>query len=173
MAESAGRSPSSAEYAVLVRTSTENRFGHAPTTLRPRRITHSGLDHVTITVADLDEAEHFYGLLGFEETAATIVSGERMSQYMGIPYWQADHVTLTLRGAATHQGAQLLRFHRPPLPAAPDGPIWRARGSATSVLPSKTSMPPWPGFHPTECGPATSSWTSMIGDLRSASDPAM
>ena len=38
---------------------------------------HSGFDHVTIAVADLEEATRFFGLLGFEETAATVVSGER------------------------------------------------------------------------------------------------
>jgi catechol 2,3-dioxygenase-like lactoylglutathione lyase family enzyme len=81
---------------------------------------HSGFDHVTIAVTDLDEAKRFFGLLGFEETAATVVSGEQMSKYMGIPGWEADHVTLTLNGAATHQEVQLLRFHHPSLPAAPD-----------------------------------------------------
>lgn len=74
---------------------------------------HSGFDHVTITVADLDGARRFFGLLGFEETAATVVSGEEMSRYMGIPDWEADHVTLSLAGAATHQEVQLLRFHHP------------------------------------------------------------
>jgi catechol 2,3-dioxygenase-like lactoylglutathione lyase family enzyme len=74
---------------------------------------------VTIAVADLEEARRFFGLLGFEETAATVVTGEQMSRYMGIPDWEADHVTLTLTGAATHQEVQLLRFHRPSLPAVP------------------------------------------------------
>jgi catechol 2,3-dioxygenase-like lactoylglutathione lyase family enzyme len=78
-------------------------------------ITHSGFDHVTIAVLDLDEAKRFFGLLGFEETAATVVSGELMSRYMGIPDWKADHVTLALRGAPTHQEVQLLRFHHPAL----------------------------------------------------------
>lgn len=81
---------------------------------------HSGFDHVTIAVADLEEATRFFGLLGFEETAATVVTGEQMSRYMGIPDWEADHVTLTLTGVATHQEVQLLRFHRPSLPADPD-----------------------------------------------------
>ncbi|MGA3148342.1 MAG: VOC family protein [Acidimicrobiales bacterium] len=81
---------------------------------------HNGFDHVTIAVADLEGATRFFGLLGFEETAATVVSGERMSEYMGIPDWEADHVTLTLRGAVTHQEVQLLRFHRPALAAVSD-----------------------------------------------------
>ena len=81
---------------------------------------HSGFDHVTIAVSDLDDAERFFGLLGFEKTASTVVSGEEMSRYMGIPEWKADHVTLTLRGAATHQEVQLLRFHEPALSETSD-----------------------------------------------------
>ena len=81
---------------------------------------HSGFDHVTIAVDDLVEARRFFGLLGFEETAATVVSGERMSRYMGIPDWEADHVTMVLTGVATHQEVQLLRFHRPRVTARGD-----------------------------------------------------
>ena len=76
---------------------------------------HSGFDHVTIAVRDLEGAEGFFGLLGFEKTVATVASGEVMSRYMGIPDWEADHVTLRLAGAVTHQEVQLLRFHRPEL----------------------------------------------------------
>ena len=81
---------------------------------------HSGFDHVTIAVADLNEAIGFFVLLGFEETQSTVVSGEEMSRYMGIPDWEADHVTLTLTGASTHQEVQLLRFHHPEVPTNPD-----------------------------------------------------
>jgi catechol 2,3-dioxygenase-like lactoylglutathione lyase family enzyme len=81
---------------------------------------HSGFDHVTIAVTDLDGAKWFFGLLGFEETTSTVVSGEDMSRYMGIKAWKADHVTLTLTGAATHQEVQLLRFHHPALIPNPD-----------------------------------------------------
>jgi catechol 2,3-dioxygenase-like lactoylglutathione lyase family enzyme len=80
---------------------------------------HDGFDHVTIAVVDLDGAREFFGLLGFEQTATTVVSGEEMSRYMGIPGWEADHVTLTLTGASTHQEVQLLRFHHPALPENP------------------------------------------------------
>jgi catechol 2,3-dioxygenase-like lactoylglutathione lyase family enzyme len=75
--------------------------------------THSGFDHVTIAVADLDEAERFFALLGFEKSKSTLVSGPEMARYMGIPEWEADHVTLELTGAPTHQEVQLLRFHHP------------------------------------------------------------
>jgi catechol 2,3-dioxygenase-like lactoylglutathione lyase family enzyme len=76
---------------------------------------HAGFDHVTVAVHDLEEAIDFFALLGFEKTKAVVVSGEEMSRYMGIPGWEADHVTLTLRGAPSHQEVQLLRFHRPEL----------------------------------------------------------
>jgi len=81
---------------------------------------HRGFDHVTIAVADLEAAERFFGLLGFEKTASTVVSGDQMSRYMGIPNWEADHVTLTLSGLATHQEVQLLRFHQPALAQNPE-----------------------------------------------------
>jgi catechol 2,3-dioxygenase-like lactoylglutathione lyase family enzyme len=81
---------------------------------------HRGFDHVTIAVTDLDEAKDFFALLGFEETATTVVSGDEMSAFMGIPNWKADHVTLTLSGVAIHQEVQLLRFHHPVLPENPN-----------------------------------------------------
>jgi catechol 2,3-dioxygenase-like lactoylglutathione lyase family enzyme len=80
---------------------------------------HGGFDHVTIAVEDLVGSVRFFGLLGFVKTDETVVSGEVMSRYMGIPNWEADHVTLTLDGAATHQEVQLLRFHHPIVPANP------------------------------------------------------
>ncbi len=74
-----------------------------------------GFDHMTIVVTDLEEARRFFGLLGFEETIAVVASGEQISDYMGIPGWEADHVTLALQGAGVHQEIQLLRFHQPPI----------------------------------------------------------
>lgn len=74
---------------------------------------HAGFDHVTLAVEDLDGAVGFFGLLDFVETKRVVVSGPAMSAYMGIEDWEADHVTLEFRGAATHQEVQLLRFHRP------------------------------------------------------------
>jgi len=74
---------------------------------------HAGFDHVTLAVEDLDGAVGFFGLLDFVETKRVVVSGPAMSAYMGIEDWEADHVTLELRGAPTHQEVQLLRFHRP------------------------------------------------------------
>jgi catechol 2,3-dioxygenase-like lactoylglutathione lyase family enzyme len=72
-----------------------------------------GFDHLTVVVTDLDEARRFFGVLGFTERVAVVVSGETMERYMGIADWEADHVTLVLEGAPVHQEVQLLRFHRP------------------------------------------------------------
>ena len=76
---------------------------------------HRGFDHVTIAVTDLDEALRFFGLLGFDETRRTTVSGDEMSRYMGIADWKAEHVTLELAAAPSHQEVQLLVFHHPRL----------------------------------------------------------
>jgi catechol 2,3-dioxygenase-like lactoylglutathione lyase family enzyme len=81
-------------------------------------VRNAGFDHMTIVVTDLDEARRFFGLLGFEERLAVVAQGQEIARYMGIDDWEADHVTLALDGAVTHQEVQLLRFHRPA--AAPD-----------------------------------------------------
>jgi catechol 2,3-dioxygenase-like lactoylglutathione lyase family enzyme len=72
-----------------------------------------GFDHMTVVVADLEEATLFFGLLGFVERIAVVASGEEIARYMGIPDWEADHVTLVLEGAPVHQEVQLLSFHHP------------------------------------------------------------
>ena len=74
-----------------------------------------GFDHVTVVVTDLDEGKRFFELLGFEESQRVVVSGDAMSKYMGIADWEADHVTLVLTAAESHQEVQLLRFHNPPV----------------------------------------------------------
>jgi catechol 2,3-dioxygenase-like lactoylglutathione lyase family enzyme len=68
---------------------------------------------MTVVVSDLEEAKRFFAVLGFEESQSVVVEGDAMSGYMGIPGWRADHVTLSMRPAATHQEVQLLRFHSP------------------------------------------------------------
>ena len=80
----------------------------------------AGFDHVTLVVEDLGAAECFFDALGFEKTQAVIVSGDVMSRYMGIPDWEADHVTLVHRDSSTHQEVQLLRFHTPQVRADHD-----------------------------------------------------
>ncbi|MBV8464264.1 MAG: hypothetical protein JO368_13285, partial [Acidimicrobiales bacterium] len=54
------------------------------------RARHSGFDHVTVAVIDLEGAVRFFGLLGFRETRRTTMSGEEMSRYMGIADWKAE-----------------------------------------------------------------------------------
>jgi catechol 2,3-dioxygenase-like lactoylglutathione lyase family enzyme len=83
-------------------------------------VTHEGFDHMTVVVDDLEGAIAFFALLGFVKRIAVVAQGELISRYMGIPDWEADHVTLVLEGAPTHQEIQLLRFHRP-LPAPDEG----------------------------------------------------
>ena len=96
-----------------------------------------GFDHMTIVVTDLQEARRFFGLLGFEETIAVVASGERMSDYMGIPGWESDHVTLVLKGVDVHQEIQLLFFHQPPIKV--DGGAGHARpyGLQPRLLPGQ------------------------------------
>ena len=72
-----------------------------------------GFDHMTVVVTDLDEGRRFFGLLGFVERVAVVARGEEMERYMGIPGWEADHVTLELCGAPVHQEVQLLHFRSP------------------------------------------------------------
>jgi catechol 2,3-dioxygenase-like lactoylglutathione lyase family enzyme len=74
-----------------------------------------GFDHMTVVVTDLPEAKRFFGLLGFEESLAVVAQGERVADYMGIPGWVSDHVTLVLKGVDVHQEIQLLFFHEPPI----------------------------------------------------------
>ncbi len=72
-----------------------------------------GFDHMTVVVEDRDVAREFFGVLDFVEKVSVVVSGEEMAEYMGIPGWNADHVTLVLAGAEVHQEVQLLHFHTP------------------------------------------------------------
>jgi len=78
-----------------------------------------GFDHMTVVVEDLDRARSFFALLGFVERVAVVASGPTVSDYMGIPDWESDHVTLVLEGAPVHQEIQLLRFHQPPVQPDP------------------------------------------------------
>ena len=76
-------------------------------------------DHVTVVVRDLDAARAFFGLLGFKEDKAVVISGPTFAAYMDVPGIEADHVTLVLSGADPRVEVQLLRYRRPdPLPDA-------------------------------------------------------
>jgi catechol 2,3-dioxygenase-like lactoylglutathione lyase family enzyme len=63
----------------------------------------------------LKEARSFFELLGFEVTIEAVISGEIMSQYMGVPDIEADHVTMVLPGAEAHFEIQLLHYRKPKL----------------------------------------------------------
>ena len=70
-------------------------------------------DHVTIVVQDLDQAKKFFGLLGFKEAIAVVISGETMAEYMGVKGIEADHVTLVLEHAEPRAEIQLLCYRQP------------------------------------------------------------
>jgi catechol 2,3-dioxygenase-like lactoylglutathione lyase family enzyme len=70
-------------------------------------------DHVTVVVRDLDAAKRFFGLLGFKETIAAVISGKVMEDYMGVAGIEADHVTLALENATPRTEVQLLHYRHP------------------------------------------------------------
>ena len=83
-------------------------------------------DHITIVVRDLEAAKRFFGLLGFCEDRAVVITGAQFASYMGVDGIEADHVTLVLAGASPRMEVQLLRYHHPdPLPDAEAGSLTR------------------------------------------------
>jgi catechol 2,3-dioxygenase-like lactoylglutathione lyase family enzyme len=70
-------------------------------------------DHMTMAVTDLDAARRFFGLLGFEQDKAVVISGPVMDSYMGVPGIEADHVTLFLKDASPRCEIQLLHYRKP------------------------------------------------------------
>ena len=68
-------------------------------------------DHVTVVVRDLDAARRFFGLLGFQEIKAVVISGKVMEDYMGVSGIEADHVTLAVENP--HTEVQLLHYRHP------------------------------------------------------------
>jgi catechol 2,3-dioxygenase-like lactoylglutathione lyase family enzyme len=81
-------------------------------------ITH--FDHVTICVRDMNAAKRFFGLLGFEEDKATVISGEPFATYMGLDEIEADHITLVRPGSSPRLEVQLLHYRRPEVRTDPD-----------------------------------------------------
>jgi len=53
-------------------------------------------DHVATVVRDVERAKKLFGLLRFEDATSVVISGEKMSRYMGIDGIEAEHVTLEL-----------------------------------------------------------------------------
>jgi catechol 2,3-dioxygenase-like lactoylglutathione lyase family enzyme len=70
-------------------------------------------DHLAIVVRDIDRARRFFGLLGFKEAIATVISGKTFADYMGVPDIEADHVTLVLENASPRTEIQLLHYRHP------------------------------------------------------------
>ena len=54
----------------------------------------------------VEESREFYGLLGFEEEKAVVISGPQFATYMGVDGMEADHVTLVLAGATSAHAAR-------------------------------------------------------------------
>lgn len=83
-------------------------------------------DHITIVVRDLEGARRFFGLLGFVEDKAVVISGPQFARYMGVEGIEADHVTLVLADASPRMEVQLLRYHHPdPQPDTGAGDLTR------------------------------------------------
>jgi catechol 2,3-dioxygenase-like lactoylglutathione lyase family enzyme len=53
-------------------------------------------DHLTVVVRDVSRAKAFFGVLGFQDGVSARISGEPYASYMGLPAFEADHVTLVL-----------------------------------------------------------------------------
>jgi catechol 2,3-dioxygenase-like lactoylglutathione lyase family enzyme len=70
-------------------------------------------DHVTVAVRDIDRAKAFFGLLGFEQDKAVVISGPVFERYMGVPGIEAEHVTLVLEKSTPRCEVQLLKYHHP------------------------------------------------------------
>jgi catechol 2,3-dioxygenase-like lactoylglutathione lyase family enzyme len=69
------------------------------------------LDHVGITVADLDSATGFFVDLGLEVEGRTFLEGEFVDTVIGIPDARTEIVVLRPPGGGT--GVELARFVRP------------------------------------------------------------
>ena len=77
------------------------------------------LDHVGVTVADLDTATAFFADLGLEVEGRTFVEGEFIDTVTGIPDSRSEIVMLRAPGGGT--GVELATFVRPAhQPGSPD-----------------------------------------------------
>ncbi len=78
------------------------------------------LDHVGVTVADLDTVSAFFVALGLEVEGRTFLEGEFLDTVIGIP--DARTEILLLRASDGGAGVELARFirpdHQPGSPAA-------------------------------------------------------
>ncbi len=79
----------------------------------------SNFDHLTIVVTDVAEARRFFGLLGFQETQAVVISGAEMDEYMGVDGLEADHITMAIPESSPRQEIQLLHYRSPAVTVDP------------------------------------------------------
>ncbi|CAF0698610.1 VOC family protein [Candidatus Methylacidithermus pantelleriae] len=70
-------------------------------------------DHVTLVVQDVTRAKAFFEALGFQEVGRMAISGEPYASYMGLPAFEADHISLALSGRDPNIEVQLLHFRVP------------------------------------------------------------
>lgn len=79
------------------------------------------LDHIGITVADLDAAAAFFTMIGLEVEGRMVLEGEFLDTVIGIPDSRTEIMMLRAPGGGT--GVELSSFerpdHRPASPAAP------------------------------------------------------
>lgn len=73
------------------------------------------LDHVTVVVRDVGKAKLFFALLGFVEEKSVVISGEKFARYMGVPGFEAEHVTLVSQRSSPRFEIQLLKYRHPEL----------------------------------------------------------
>ncbi len=79
------------------------------------------LDHVGITVGDLDTATAFFISLGLEIEGRTFIEGEFIDTVCGIPGSRTEIVMLTAPGDDGGSMVELSSFERPdPVPGTPD-----------------------------------------------------
>ena len=76
-------------------------------------------DHVTVAVADPEQAIKFFELLGFKKGHVAMIDGDAPATYMGMPDMKAEHITLVLEGCTPRFEIQLLAFD--PVPGADVG----------------------------------------------------
>ena len=69
------------------------------------------IDHIGVTVADLDSATAFFADLGLEVEGRTFVEGEFIDKVIGIPDSRSEIVMLRPPGGGT--GVELATFVRP------------------------------------------------------------
>ena len=70
-------------------------------------------DHVAIVVRNVEKAKRFFELLGFEEEKCVVISGDKMSSYMGVQGIDAEHHTLVLARSSPRLEVQLLQYRHP------------------------------------------------------------